>query len=448
MRVSEHVVPTGTGTATTPVESVDGSAGTDPRAAGRPRVAYVAKSYPRFSETFIVREILARETAGEEIVGIASLRPPRDGNFHALISQVRAPVTWIPETGRSLERAWTALADVRARLRARGRDVPDEALRALVDEESDVAMQGMLLAQWALDRQADHLHSHFASVSGRTTRLAHLITGLPWTATAHAKDIFHEENDPARLRGVLETASTVVAVSDMTAAHIRAVAPRARVERIYNGLELSLPWSAPSARPNGDTPRRVLSVGRMVAKKGLPDLVAAVAALRAQGRNVELLLAGDGPVRPALEQQVQALGMTEEIRFLGPLPQHEVMDLLRTGDVFAAPCVVAGDGDRDGLPTVLLEAMAVGVPVVSTPVAGIPEAVQDGVTGLLVGEHDVPALAAAVARVLDDRELAQRLSRAGRARIEDRFDVLDQGRRLRDLTSRLAPVGVAAGQAR
>ncbi|XVX20048.1 glycosyltransferase family 4 protein [Actinomycetota bacterium] len=411
------------------------------------RVAYVTKSYPRFSETFIAREILAREAAGEEIVGIASLRRPRDGNFHSLISGIRATVTWLPEGTRSMALAWAAMAQVRTMLSARGRTVPEAALRALVEEEPDVAVQGMLLAQWALELDAEHLHSHFASVSGRTTRLAHLITGLPWTLTAHAKDIFHEDNDPDRLRDVLQDASTVVAVSDMTADHIRSVAPLARVVRVYNGLDLAdaaAHTARAASRPDAGRPR-IVSVGRLVEKKGLGDLVDAVATLLRDGHEVELHIAGDGPLRGALIAQVCERGIAAHVHFHGPMPQHEVMSLLATATAFAAPCVVASDGDRDGLPTVLLEAMSMGVPVVATPVAGIPEAVEHGVTGLLVGERDVAALSSALARIVTDDALAQRLSKAGRARIEERFDVADQARRLRDLTEGLA-VATEAGR--
>lgn len=396
---------------------------------GGGRVGYVVKSYPRFSETFIVREILAREAAGEQIT-IASLRPPRDPRFHAALAQVQAPVTWIPHTGRTLDPTWAALRS----LREAGGQISPHALDALCDEEPAVAAQGVQLAAWAMEQGVSHLHSHFASVSGRTARLAHHLTGIPWTLTAHAKDIFHQDNDLRRLVPVLTDADTVVAVSDMTADWIRSLAPRARVERIYNGLEVDqIPWTSPLHRP-----RRVVSVGRLVEKKGLPDLVQAIAVLRDRGVPVQLDLAGDGPVRPELEELIERLVLAEQVRLLGPLPQHEALDLVASGAVFVAPCVVATDGDRDGLPTVILESMALGTPVVATPVAGIPEALDHDVSGLLVPEHDVPALASAIERLLDDAHTRVRYAVAARARVEDRFAVTKQAAALRALTARIS----------
>lgn len=392
-------------------------------------IGYVVKSYPRFSETFIVREILARELAGDTI-SVASLRPPRDTRFHAMLGRVQAPVAWIPDTGRTLDRTWQALRD----LRGAGVRPSPAAMDALLDEEPDVAAQGALLARWAVEQGVCHLHSHFASVSGRTARLAHHLTGLPWTLTAHAKDIFHHDNDPRRLLPVLQDADAVVAVSDMTTDWIRSLTPRARVRRIYNGLDLAeIAWTSPRHRP-----RTVVSVGRLVAKKGFDDLVSAVAVLRDQGVDVDLDLAGDGPLREALLAQVESLDLGDRVRLLGPMPQHEVMSLIGSAGCFAAPCVVAEDGDRDGLPTVVLESMALGTPVVATPVAGIPEAIDDETSGLIVGEHDVPALAAAIRRLLDEPDTRVRFAAAGRARVEERFDVNVQASQLRDLTRSVA----------
>ena len=414
-----------------------------PVAPGPPgRVGYVVKSYPRFSETFIVREILAREAAGEAIT-IASLRPPRDPRFHSALAQVQAPVAWIPHHHRTLEATWAALRT----LREAGVALTPTALEALFDEEPAVAAQGAQLAAWALEQGVCHLHSHFASVSGRTARLAHHLTGIPWTLTAHAKDIFHQDNDPARLVPVLTEVDAVVAVSDMTADWIRTLAPRARVRRIYNGLEVDeIRWSSPLHRP-----RTIVSVGRLVEKKGLPDLLAAVALLRDRGVACTLELAGDGPVRPQLEELIDRLALRDRVALLGPLPQHDVLALIASGAVFAAPCVVASDGDRDGLPTVILESMALGTPVVATPVAGIPEAVEHGSSGLLVGERDVDALAAALEALLDDAEARVRYAVAARARIEERFDVVGQAAALRALTAEAgarAPADQAGAHAR
>ncbi|MEJ5915835.1 glycosyltransferase [Pseudokineococcus sp. 1T1Z-3] len=435
--------PTTTTAASSSAPVGDETASTTPGpAAPRPRVGYVVKAYPRFSETFVVREVLAREAAGEDLT-IASLRPQRDPRFHALLAQVRAPVAWIASDERGgLARMWAALADVRAAAAAAGRpDVTDQTLRAMLDEEPGVAAQGALVARWALEEGVTHLHAHFASLPARTTRLAALLTGLPWTTTAHAKDVFHEDVDPQRLRAVLAAADGVVAVSDMTTAWLAERHPQARLQRVFNGLDLEeLAWSGPAQRP-----AVVAAVGRLVPKKGFDVLLDALALLRARGTDVRLRLVGAGEQEAALRAQAASLGLVDVVDMPGPLPQHDVVELLRTSAVFAAPCVVAEDGDRDGLPTVVLEALAVGCPVVSTPVTGIPEAVLDGETGVLVPERDAQALAAALARLLADGEERERLSRRGRAHVEEHFDVTVQAASLRALTEQVAAERAAVG---
>ncbi|MDO5500144.1 MAG: glycosyltransferase [Propionibacteriaceae bacterium] len=394
------------------------------------RIGYVVKCYPRFSETFIVREILAREAAGDDI-SIAALRTTTDTRFHALLSRVQAPVAWMPREVKGHTRLWEALGRLR-QLRADaglGR-IPTPALDAMFDEEPDVAAQAVHLACWALENEREHLHAHFASICGRTTRVAAALAGLTWTLTAHAKDIFHGENNPARLRAVLTDADAVVGVSDMTAEWIRTLAPESNVVRIYNGMDLDeLTWSSPA-----DRPPRIVGVGRLVAKKGWPDFLTAIADLRAAGHPVTADIAGSGPLEAELRALSTALGLDDAVTWHGPVPQHQVIDLIRSGAAFAAPCVVADDGDRDGLPTVLLESMALGTPVVGTPVAGIPEAVLPEMTGLLVPEHDPGALGQALGRLLRDGELRRRLARAARAHVERHFDIHDQARHLRGLT--------------
>ena len=400
------------------------------------RIGYVVKCYPRFSETFIVREILAREAAGDDIT-IAALRTTTDTRFHALLARVQAPVSWMPQESKGSSRLWSALDRLRTLRTAvgRGRLTP-EALERLFGEEHDVAAQAVHLACWALEHDREHLHAHFASISGRTTRVAAALAGLTYTLTAHAKDIFHSDNDPVRLTSVLTDADAVVAVSDMTADWIRTIAPGARVERIYNGMDLDeLTFTPPVDRPG-----RIVGVGRLVAKKGWPDFLTAIAALRADGHEVVAEIAGSGPLEAELHALTNTLGLEHAVTWHGPMPQHEVLELVRSAAAFAAPCVIADDGDRDGLPTVLLESLALGTPVVGTPVAGIPEAVLDERTGLIVPEHDPAALARALERLVTDRELRVRLATAGRAHVEAHFDVRDQARYLRALTERVTTV--------
>lgn len=378
------------------------------------RVGYVLKRYPRLSETFIVQEILAREAAGEDIV-IASLRQAGDTRFHAAIADVRAPVTWVPELHDHACRLWDALAVADEELpRLRG------VLPELLAMSAPDAAQALEVARWVVRHGVTHLHAHFATMATAVARVASLLTSIPYSFTAHAKDIFHADVDSAALRAKLRDAHHVVTVSEYNAAWLRERfgTAAARVHRVYNGLDPEvLPWTNPADRRSG-----VAFVGRLVEKKGVPDLVDAVAVLRERGEPVPLQLVGTGPLEVALREQVRRLDLDHLVRFHGPLPQAEVAALISRAGVFAAPCVHAADGDRDGLPTVLLEAMALGTPCVSTPVTGIPEAVEHGVTGLLVPERDAFALADAIVTLVQDAALRVRLAVAARRRVEEAFD--------------------------
>jgi colanic acid/amylovoran biosynthesis glycosyltransferase len=378
------------------------------------RVGYVLKRYPRLSETFIVQEILAREAAGEDIV-IASLRQAGDTRFHAAIADIRAPVTWVPELHDHACGLWDALAVANREL-PRLRSVLPELLAMPAPD----AAQALEVARWAVRHGVTHLHAHFATMATAVARAASLLTGIPYSFTAHAKDIFHADVDSAALRTKLHDAHHVVTVSEYNAAwlHERFETAAARVHRVYNGVDSeALPWTNPADRIPG-----VAFVGRLVEKKGVPDLVDAVAVLRERGEPVPLQLVGTGPFETVLREQVRRLDLDHLVRFHGPLPQAEVATLISHAAVLAAPCVHAADGDRDGLPTVLLEAMALGTPCVSTPVTGIPEAVEHGVTGLLVPERDAFALADAIATLVQDAALRVRLAVAARRRVEEVFD--------------------------
>ncbi|MCK9795258.1 glycosyltransferase [Isoptericola sp. 4D.3] len=403
-----------------------------------PRVGYVTKMYPRFSETFIVNEVRGLERRGVEIE-IFSLRAPVDTRFHAALADVAAPVRYVPRATRTAD-AWSALAAAHERLDLRA--LPAATLTDLLAADPEDAVQALWVASAAHDAGLTHLHAHFGSVATTVARLAAAVLGIGYTFTAHAKDIFHESVDPADLRAKLADARSVVTVSDHNLAYLRETygADAERVVRVYNGLDLR-----EYARADGPrVPGRICAVGRLVEKKGFGDLLDALALLAADGRDVHLDLVGSGPQEADLRARAAALGLVgagaDRVTFHGPLPQDRVRDVVARAAVFAAPCVLGADGNRDGLPTVLLEAMALGTPVVSTPVTGIPEAVRDGETGLLAPPGDARALAVALGRVLDDEAEASRLADGARALVEAEFDVVGTSRRLLDvLQSAAAP---------
>ncbi len=385
------------------------------------RIGYVLKMYPRFSETFIVSELLGREARGAD-VEIFSLRPPVDPRFHSALAEVRAPVSYVPRA-RKAEELWDAL-------RAAAPELPllHRALPELLAADASDAGQALEIAVMVVRRGITHLHAHFASLATTVARLVSLLTSVPYSFTAHAKDIFHSSVDPADLARKIAGAHHVVTISDFNERHLRATYPEAvaatRLHRIYNGLDLAaFPFTPRAADDDGTD---VVAVGRLVEKKGFDVLVDALAHLRDRGRPLRCRIVGGGEKEAELRAQVAALGLEGLVELTGPLPQHEVRALVATAGVFAAPCVVGSDGNADGLPTVLLEAMALGTPCVSTDVTGITEAVRHEETGLEVRQHDPVGLAGALVRVLDDAALRHRVTRAARELVEREFDTRRQ----------------------
>jgi colanic acid/amylovoran biosynthesis glycosyltransferase len=379
------------------------------------KVAYVVKRYPRYSETFIVNEVLAHEAAGVPIE-IFSLFPPNDTHFQNSISRVRAPVHYLPCDGPKAVDLWNALQEVVGRAGSWER-----ALTSAQGEAVRDVYQALMLARAVRARGIGHLHAHFATAATTVARLAAAFAGISYSFTAHAKDIFHESVQADDLQTKMQQARAVVTVSDFNVEHLRAQfgASAQTVVRVYNGLDLSrFPFAPPA-----DRERRIVAVGRLVEKKGFNILVEACALLAQRGVDFHCEIIGGGEMERALRQQITERGLQTRVLLTGPRPQRDIISDIQRASVFAAPCVVGEDGNRDGLPTVLLEAMALGTPCVSTDVTGIPEVLRPDATGLLVPQHDAVALATSMERLLDDSALRVRLAGAARQLIESQFDV-------------------------
>ncbi|WP_299449740.1 glycosyltransferase family 4 protein [uncultured Serinicoccus sp.] len=405
------------------------------------RTAYVLKVYPRFSETFVVTEILAREAAGDDLA-IYALRPTTDSRFHPQLAQVQAPVTHLPRAHK-LSAEWEVFARAHAELPGFGTRLG--ALMPLLVrlDPSDVA-QGVDLALRLRRDGITRVHVHFASMASWCTAIASALTGIPFTVTTHAKDLFHEDVDRVVLREVLARTSAVIAISDYNRSFLlEEVDPGLadRVALVRNGLELGR-FAYRDPRPVGDT-LRVLAVGRIVEKKGFDHLVDAVAALRAEGMPLDVRIVGEGERAAELATQVRRTGVDDAVTLLGSRSQSELVAELDRADVLVAPCVVGADGNADGLPTVLLEAMASGVPCVATDVTGIPEAVRPGddvtpATGILL-PSDPAGLSGRVAdalrRVADPDWPRVEVARAARALVERDYDTTTQAARLAAVTA-------------
>ena len=268
-------------------------------------------------------------------------------------------------------------------------------------------------------------------MGGGQDGLAVAFAGIHYSFTAHAKDIYHQYEEPVQLDLKIRDAAFTVTVSDYNVDYLRTHfgAPTDRTHRIYNGLDLSaFPYHPPINRPSN-----VVAVGRLVEKKGFPFLIEAIGLLRDRGIDCRCTLVGDGPLRPQLQKQVEDLGLTDRVQLAGVRPLTEVSAFLKGAAVLVAPSIISEGGDRDGLPTILVEGMALGTPCISTQVVGIPELIRDHETGLCVPPNDAKVLADAIAEMLGNPTMARLLADNARALIESEYDVHRNTARLRDL---------------
>jgi len=393
----------------------------------RLRVGYVLKRFPRLSETFILNEILALERQGIEVEIFSLLKPPAEKR-HALLAEVRARVTYLPSAGnlgrikmlQGLDAQPVTLADL-----LNGETDPFGPLFCAKDAEEIAALhlKAAATALLARQRRVDHLHAHFGSDATTVALLAGRLSGLGYSFTAHARDIFHTyhapEADDAMRRIKLNEAQFCATVSDYNVRRLKGIAPGARVHRLYNGIDLSRFRPAPSRRQPG----LIVAVGRLIEKKGFADLIEACRLLRPNAPGMRCRIIGDGPLLGDLEGRIRAAGLEGTVEIAGPQPQEALIGLMQEASVIALPCVISASGDRDGLPTVLLEGMALGLPVVTTTTSGGPEIVEDGETGFLCPPGDPAALAQALGAALADPDRAARMGVAGRRRAERLFSL-------------------------
>ena len=395
---------------------------------GAGRVAFVLKGYPRLSETFIAQEIAALEGQGLDLL-IVSLRRPTDRATHPVHRLIRAPILYLPEyLWRAPRRVWRGWRHARRLARYR------EARRTwLADLRRDPTAnrirrfgQAMVLAA-EMPPDIVHLHAHFLHTPASVARYAAALLGRPWSVSAHAKDIW--TIPPWETREKLAAARWAVTCSEAGRRHLSPLAPAPdRVALAYHGVALDRFASPPQPRPadnDGSDPLRpvvLLSVGRLVAKKGYDDLLAALALLP-PALAWQLVHVGGGPLGPRLKRQAARLGLARRIEWRGAQPQPEVLAAYRAADLFVLAAKIAQDGDRDGLPNVLLEAQSQGLACIATRVSGIPELIDDGETGLLTMPGDPAALAGALAALIGDPERRTWLGAAGERRVRREFDM-------------------------
>ena len=392
-------------------------------------LAYLGRILPVISETFVVREIVALRRLGLS-VQVFSLHPPETGVCHPeapdlarevkVLIQPLNPLFW-------LTHLWFAL-------RFPGRYFHCLAAYVLTADEPYKSRRRCLsyfmvapFAAWRLRRAGiQHLHAHFANAPASVALMAAALAGISFSFTAHAYDIFI---DKLLLPAKLAAAAFVACESRYNRRYLQEQYPKARLEHlevVRSGLDTAR--FCPHPHPQG-IPPGIIAVGRLVETKGFHVLVEACARLRDQGLPCQCLIIGEGPEAGRLQALINDFGINDRVVLKGKLQPAALMPYFRRADVLAMPSCVRNQ-DADGIPNVLTEAMAMGIPVVATRVSGIPELVVDGETGLLVAPDDVAALTAALARLLRDQDLARRLAGAGRDLVVSQYSVETSARQL------------------
>lgn len=390
-------------------------------------IAVILKGYPRLAETFVAQELLGLERRGLEL-RIYSLRRPYDVAVHPIHEQIAAPVAYLPEYLREAPlrvlAGWRRARRLPGYTRARAAFLRDLFRDRTPNRVRRFGQACVLAAE--LPPDVTWIHAHFLHTPASVARYAALMRGLPYSISAHAKDIW---TTPAwEKQEKIADARWLVTCTRYAAGHLAALAePPEKVSVVYHGLDPRRFPPRPAgqaSREDGSRPGapvRILSVGRPVDKKGYDDLLAALARLP---RRLHWRLAhiGRGELSAALAARAHALGIGDRVDWLGPQPQPVVLARMREADLFVLASRVGADGDRDGLPNVLLEAQSQRLACVATEVSGIPELIRDGETGRLVPERDPGALARALAELIADPEVRARLAAAGEARVRRHFD--------------------------
>lgn len=391
-------------------------------------IAYLVKAWPRLSETFILNEVIAIERRKVPL-RIFSVKDPNNEPVHAKVVGVHAPVMYI-----SLAQHWGGAVVGNMRLLWKR---PSSYIRTFLYATTQAAMhlrfvvirrfwQAGYLGDLFLRQPVSHLHAHFATSPAMVAFFTHKLLGIPYTFTAHAKDIY--VSPQKLLRAKIEAAAGVITCTDYNRQYLLSQfgpSLNRKLHCIHHGLDLS-EFEFRSPRACAEEIPLVLAVGRLVEKKGLGHLLRAVDILRKRGRRVRVEIIGDGPLRGALENQLHEFGLVDTVEILGAQPHEKVRLAYQRASLFVLPCTVAENGDRDGIPNVLLEAMASGVPVISTKISGIPELIESERDGLLVPPNDPVVLADAIERIFTSPDLGERLARSARTKIEAEFS-LDHG---------------------
>lgn len=421
-------------------------------------IAYIMKEFPRLSETFISNEIYQLEKAGTRL-RVFSVKKPGKQKHHETIDQLKSPVIYLPEVGSLSETPflkwlWVHFPKFRRdhfclfRLRPRVYlQTLREAMKmsfqyrpSFFDRPKKVFikefLQAGLIARQVIEaRNIRHLHAHFCHGSTTIAMFVSRLTGIPFSFTAHAKDIYLRKLNPGDLlKEKIEKADFVVTCTEANRIYLKSLCPKAEsIYTIYHGLDTSF-FMPDEDRKTSEPVPLILSVGRFVEKKGFVHLIRACAMLKERGHTFRCRIVGEADEQTPLLNQLVAELELEKIVSLEEAVTHETLKRIY-GEcaVFVLPCQIVGDGDRDGIPNVLVEAMSMRRPVVSTMISGIPELIEHRRNGLLVPQKDPTEVALALEALLKDPDLRTLLGNAARRRVCTHFDSTKTTQTLRSL---------------
>ena len=412
------------------------------------QIGYLLRSYPRLSQTFILNEILALEKIGVSIQ-IFALTNPHEKVVQMQVDQVRAPVHYLDEDlpPRPLSNVLKENIEI-GTLHFKGyvRSLVYIAANRGIDEgytasnRWDCFLQAvhlihlLVLDQRRTGKRIDHLHAHFAHDPALIAYLVHCMTGIPFSFTAHARDRYQVSEKVLTDR--IRQARAVVTCCRANLEYLNRIAPseQSKFSLVYHGVNLKdfQPVSNPgaSSAPKGPL---ILSVGRLVEKKGFQDLLEALLLVKRAGKHFQCAIFGDGPLCQQLRDWIAEHGMAGEILLKGDCTQQELISVYQNATMFILTPFQTEDGDRDGIPNVLVEAMSVGLPVITTTVAGIPELVENNQNGLLYQPHDIEGISTGIIELLRNPEKRRQLGDAASKKVKEQFDVAQAAKRLKTI---------------
>ncbi|WP_163340280.1 glycosyltransferase family 4 protein [Desulfopila sp. IMCC35008] len=404
----------------------------------RTTIGYILKGYPRISETFISNEILLLEELGFSI-RLFSMRHPRETFCHDSVKQIRAAVDYLPtELLLEFHRLLLPNLFLAAKNPPRYRKAMALAGERFRRNRKLATLKHLLQAGYMTNRfllnepDIGHLHGHFAHSPTSVTMFASMLSGLPFSFTAHAKDIY--TSNPAQLKEKIEKAGFVVTCTRHNSEFLEQLAGShsTPIHCVYHGIDLQL-FNQQVRSTRSQPPYKLLTIARMTEKKGLPDLYRALSLLKKRGLEFKHTLIGDGDDREKILALIEELDLQNECICLGTRTHTEVLDQFRQTDLFVLACRIAKSGDRDGIPNVLVESLAMGVPALSTNVSAIPEILKHGETGYTIEPDNPELMAESIEKILLDNDLRNRISEQGRDWVHNQFDNRRWVRNLADI---------------